>query len=154
VSDLFYDGAVTSRCTAEQRAHGLQCYRPGPFCWVNVPHARGAETGGQSKRRESEARVLVEELQRILGADEKVSVGVITFYERQAALLAELCGQLPIEWQYRMRIGTVDAFQGREFDVVLLSTVRSTGNLLCAAASGFLRIQTDCASRLAAPAHS
>jgi len=125
VSDLFYDGAVTSRCTAEQRAHGLQCYRPGPFCWVNVPHARGAETGGQSKRRESEARVVVEELQRILGADEKVSVGVITFYERQAALLAELCGRLPIEWQYRIRTGTVDAFQGREFDVVLLSTVRS-----------------------------
>lgn len=83
----------------------------------------------------------MEELERILAADQHVSVGVITFYERQAALLADLCAKLPGSWQDRIRTGTVDAFQGREFDVVLLSTVRSNRNRPAGGALVFLHIQ-------------
>ena len=138
VSTIFYDGKVNARCTPENRVHGLSCYGPGPFCWIDVPIQRGGEASSQSKVRECEALVVVEELQRILAADDTVEVGVITFYERQAALLAKLCETLPYDWQYRVRTGTVDAFQGREFDVVLLSTVRSNRERAIRTRVGFL----------------
>jgi superfamily I DNA and/or RNA helicase len=138
VSDLFYGGDVNPRCTVETRAHGLSCYGPGPFCWVDVPIQHGAEDGVQSKRRASEAHVLMEELERILSADQNATVGVITFYERQAALLADLCTRLPGSWQDRIRTGTVDAFQGREFDIVLLSSVRSNKESSIRRRVGFL----------------
>jgi hypothetical protein len=138
VSSLFYASDVNPRCTAEARAHGLTCYGPGPFCWVDVPIKHSAESGEQSKRRECEARLLTAELERILAADPTASVGVITFYERQAAVLADLCAKLPGSWQDRIRTGTVDAFQGREFDIVLLSTVRSNRESSLRRRVGFL----------------
>jgi hypothetical protein len=138
VSDLFYGGAVHATCKAEDRAHRLSRYGSGPFCWIDVPIQHGKEEGVQTKRRQCEAQILVEELQSILAADDKTTVGVITFYERQAALLTSLCDTLPYDWQYRVRIGTVDAFQGREFDVVLLSTVRSNRESSLRRRVGFL----------------
>ena len=138
VSKLFYENAVRATCKAEDRTHGLSCYGPGPFCWIDVPIQRGSEEGGQSKKRECEARIVIEEVERILAAGENTTVGVITFYERQAALLQSLCAALPLDSQYRVRIGTVDAFQGREFDVVLLSTVRSNRETSLRRRVGFL----------------
>ena len=72
-----------------------------------------------------------------------LSFGVITFYRAQVNALHEALQSLGIssfvngewqindEWRFysndeeRVRIGTVDSFQGMEFDVVLLSMVRS-----------------------------
>jgi superfamily I DNA and/or RNA helicase len=50
---------------------------------------------------------------------------VITFYRAQARLLAAELQKLSFDELRRLRVGTVDEFQGRQFDVVFLSTVRS-----------------------------
>ncbi len=76
----------------------------------------------------------------------EVSIGVITFYSAQRDEIFRQLAHHPSitirdeesrEWQIteewrrtpsgieRLRIGTVDAFQGKEFDIVLLSVVRS-----------------------------
>ena len=137
VSDLFYGGAVHATCKAEDRvidspAMALVLFA-GLMFQSNMARKRAFKLTG-----ECEAQILVEELQSILAADDKTTVGVITFYERQAALLTSLCDTLPYDWQYRVRIGTVDAFQGREFDVVLLSTVRSNRESSLRRRVGFL----------------
>jgi len=115
-------------------------------CWLDVPLGQGGEEGGRSKRRPAEARRAAREAAAMVKRDRQVSVGVITFYQGQrkaimAALeqegLAHLDdeGDLQISQRYRrtadgkrelLRVGTVDAFQGKEFDVVILSLVRSS----------------------------
>jgi superfamily I DNA and/or RNA helicase len=132
--------------TAKDRAHNL----PDP--WTNKAIAfvdvdgksMGYEERGQSKSRKAEVTKVMNILDKIIQYDKNLSVGVITFYSKQVRELmraAEKKGytQLDREGNYiispmystttngreRLRIGSVDSFQGKEFDVVILSTVRS-----------------------------
>ena len=114
--------------------------------WIDVPHARGGELPGRSKRRPCEARRVAEEARAVVTRHPELSVGVITFYAAQRDTLVEEMGVAGIgltepddeggyrirdEWRWtgdgreRLRIGSVDAFQGKEFDVVFLSLTRS-----------------------------
>lgn len=135
-------------------AHSIDGYlrAGGPICaaWRNIPRRQGEERQGRSKSRPIEARWIAKEVRRLLvdvGAD--VSIGVISFYRAQVDELMEnlvLEGiaerdpdsdEIDIlpEWrtierdngsrEERLRVGTVDAFQGKEFDVVFLSITRS-----------------------------
>ena len=81
-----------------------------------------------------------------------MSVGVITFYAVQRDRIFEALCELGIAetgesgWQVkaehagnstcpeRLRVGTVDAFQGKEFDIVMLSVVRSNDLIINAGA--------------------
>ena len=111
--------------------------------WVDVPHAAGPESRGRSKRRRIEASRIAEEVRSVMKQHSDLSVGVITFYagQRDEILssmlqvgLAKRDGEKVLvddEWQHttdgreRLRVGTVDSFQGKEFDVVFLSLTRS-----------------------------
>lgn len=126
----------------------------GKVCgWLNVPLSQGSEgRRGNSRVRAAEARCVAGEVKRLLehGAHD-LSIGVITFYSAQRDLIFEELAQLGIAepdpetgaWQAsapwngltasgdeKLRIGTVDAFQGKEFDVVLLSVVRSNARTM------------------------
>lgn len=105
------------------------------------------ESKGQSKSRQAEA----EKIMSLLGELRKdpefknLSVGIITFYSKQVTTLFEEAAKpengyaikdkdgYSIHPAYRtmdgdkekLRIGSVDSFQGKEFDIVILSTVRS-----------------------------
>ena len=113
--------------------------------WIDVPNARGGERLGRSKRRPVEARRIAEEAQAVVARHPGLSVGVITFYAAQRDAILEAMSDAGVgltepdeggyrvrdEWRRtgdgreRLRIGTVDAFQGKEFDVVFLSLTRS-----------------------------
>ena len=114
--------------------------------WIDVPHARGGELPGRSKRRPVEARRVAEEAHAVATRHPRLSIGVITFYAAQRDAILEAMSVAGIgltepddeggyrvrdEWRRtgdgreRLRIGTVDAFQGKEFDVVFLSLTRS-----------------------------
>jgi superfamily I DNA and/or RNA helicase len=104
------------------------------------------EESGKSKSRNAEAQRIVKILDELKTDPnfENLSIGIITFYAKQVNELfkeaskkgyAELKsdGNYEIALQYRettdvrekLRIGSVDSFQGKEFDIVILSTVRS-----------------------------
>ena len=53
-----------------------------------------------------------------------LSFGVISFYKAQADLIKQQLGNITSD-DKRVRVGTVDSFQGMEFDVVFLSIVRT-----------------------------
>ena len=57
-------------------------------------------------------------------AGKNLSFGVISFYKAQAELIKRQLGQI-MDDDKKLRIGTVDSFQGMEFDVVFLSIVRT-----------------------------
>ncbi|MEG4838253.1 AAA domain-containing protein [Microcoleus sp. B9-D4] len=128
--------------------HELPGYQDKIAAWINVPLNLGSETKGQSKSRPVEARRIAEELKRLIEHDSRLTFGVIAFYRAQVTeLWQQLCKlelaevtddgnyQVASAWREttnhdgklveRLRIGTVDAFQGKEFDVVFLSVTRS-----------------------------
>jgi superfamily I DNA and/or RNA helicase len=151
VSDTFYkphgedfkSGPDTSKL-----GHSLSRYDGALFAWVEVPLGKGAERRGQSKSRKAEASWIAKETHRIMTERPDYSVGVISFYSAQVNEVRRQMEPLGLtqrledgsfrvheEWtttrdeagklQERLRVGTVDAFQGKEFDVVILSMTRS-----------------------------
>jgi len=133
-----------------QFAHGLGGNYEGKLAvWKNMPVSNGTEeSAGHSWRRHCEADWIAAETRRILQESPGLSVGIISFYAAQVNAImtamqrVELTtlsedGDLVIAdaWRStvnaqrevceRLRVGTVDAFQGKEFDVVILSLTRS-----------------------------
>lgn len=130
--------------------HALPGYE-GKYCeWLDIHSDEGQEDRrGTSRIRRSEAKKIAGEVKRLIDAGgSDLSIGVISFYRAQCDLILEEMeavglteredGELRITRQFRetvsgeerLRVGTVDAFQGKEFDVVLLSVVRSNQRVI------------------------
>ena len=150
ISKTYYNGIISSDLVkVESKQHGLQLPwakgKVAVFC--DVPGSCGPEyRGGKSKERRAEAERIVKLLDELQNdpAFDHLNVGIITFYSKQVDLICEVAssrgyteldgnGSYVIKSQYQMtpdgreklRIGSVDSFQGKEFDIVILSTVRS-----------------------------
>lgn len=99
-----------------------------PLRWYHFPDECGREERvSTSRRRECEADFIAYLLQKHLESDEgkDLKYGVITFYSEQVRLIkARLRSKLG-QAAENIRVGSVDAFQGMEFDVIYLSIVRS-----------------------------
>jgi len=117
--------------------------------WLDVPSVKGKEkkNASKSRLRVAEAKAIAKQLNEWINSEEgeKLTFGVISFYRGQVnAVYKELReygitekdsdGRWKIKEEYqtlkksseeRIKIGTVDSFQGMEFDVVFLSIVRS-----------------------------
>ncbi|HEX5749776.1 MAG TPA: AAA domain-containing protein [Archangium sp.] len=147
------DGCVSSGGKPEDFAHTLPGYMKGKqpcvAAWLDVPGGPGRwERRGQSKSRPSEARRIARELRRLIEVDPRLTFGIITFYSAQVDEIGEALVHEGLaeptnsggwriadawrrtenhhgEFVERLRVGTVDAFQGKEFDVVFLSVTRS-----------------------------
>ena len=148
-----HEGFASPR-PAKEFAHGLGDWMKGgrPVCaaWKRLPNASGAEERvGTSWGRRAEATWIAGEVRRLIeGAGHDLTIGVISFYKPQVEFLLDaMVGEglaerdpdtdtLDITRRFRtldrdgkqverLRVGTVDAFQGMEFDVVFLSVVRS-----------------------------
>lgn len=130
VSDTFYESKVHPRSKLSERQHQLGLYDNKTVAWLDVPPRYGNDRRhGTTYVRESEVGVLLDEVEKVFEASSTKSVGIITFYKGQVNALRDGIQQRqwPESWvaPERLRVGTVDAFQGREFEVVFLSTVRS-----------------------------
>jgi len=152
ISDTFYEPykeAFQSDTEDIKRfAHTIQKYSGIVAAWVDMSYGKGPEKAGQSKSRPVEAKWIAEEAQRIMSDHPEYSVGVVSFYSAQTNEILKQMEPLGIteylddegirlkeNWRTtrdlsgklieRIRIGTVDAFQGKEFDIVFLSMTRS-----------------------------
>tara|TARA_R110001583_G_C5670595_1_gene410950 strand:+ start:8120 stop:11512 length:3393 start_codon:yes stop_codon:yes gene_type:complete len=143
-----YNEAYRSPLSEKHFEHNLQGIEKKAAIWIDVPNSQGKEAvlPSRSRQRVSEAKVIAEYLNKWIGSEEGsgLSFGVISFYKAQVFAVYEALQQYGITeraqdgaWQIcqeyraladgeeRLRIGTVDAFQGMEFDIVFLSMVRS-----------------------------
>lgn len=128
VSDSFYDGQLQTAesITAEVRSSPKEINNGKALTFVDVPISKGAETPGVSKSRPAEVEAISKDVKSILEIDKDATVGIITFYSAQATKINQSLEMLlDAEQISRVEVGTVDAFQGKEFDYVLLSCVRS-----------------------------
>ena len=131
VSESFYDGKLKSGSGVPANDTGL--YQNRPLAWVPVrPEGDRLDqrTPSYSWINPVEARVLAGQVAQALrdcpslvapDALARRKIGVITFYSDQVSELERALGP----YKQHCDIGTVDAFQGKEYEVVFLSAVRS-----------------------------
>ncbi|MCV6587818.1 MAG: AAA domain-containing protein [Marinobacterium sp.] len=175
VSQQFYEAsglpAVKSELDASCYAHKIPGFENCIAAWNDVPGWSGdCSRDNGSRKRDAEATMVAEEVAALLRSSPDLSIGVITFYRAQVNAIMQALqqksisqltetGELEIAPAYQMftdndgkrreklRVGSVDAFQGKEFDVVLLSLVRTApkqktleGDEALNRAYGFLRL--------------
>lgn len=112
---------------ASDFAHNLPGTDTLPAAWMEVPVDKGPhKPSGTSWTRFAEATAIARQLKAWMNSDagKNLSFGVISFYKAQADLIKRQLGQITDD-DKKLRIGTVDLFQGMEFDVVFLSMVRT-----------------------------
>lgn len=99
-----------------------------PLEWYDFPDKYGKEhKEGTSRVRDCEADFIVEKIEYYMNLEEgkELSYGVITFYSEQVKSIKRKLKNKLGDDAKRVRVGSVDAFQGMEFDVIFLSVVRS-----------------------------
>ncbi len=150
VSRNFYeshgDPTISAGKKDHEFFHDIPGYEGRVLAWFDIPKGSEKQSKQKSWYRKSEARAIAKEIKRVVNHESSLTFGVISFYLEQVkeiwkALLDEGLAE-EVEGEYRLikslrstekngeiteklRIGTVDAFQGLEFDCVMLSVVRS-----------------------------
>lgn len=128
-SDHFYEGSLVA--DASVRSHLLSDLEgvekteltDSPLLWIDTAgagHEEQLEPDGQSKLNPGEATIIVDLVKQLVDAGvEGPDIAIIAPYAAQVRLLRQ---RLDLEG---LEIDTVDGFQGREKEVVLLTMVRS-----------------------------
>jgi hypothetical protein len=128
VSGEFYnDQPLLSGVTAADRAIPPELFDGKAIAYTDIISSKhGFEAGSKDKVRRVEVEAIIKDIKHIFAVSPESTVGVITFYSAQKELLSERVRAALDDVQFsKVEIGTVDAFQGKEFDFVLLSCVRS-----------------------------
>jgi superfamily I DNA and/or RNA helicase len=141
ISDVFYQGLLTHAVTAQERVHGLD-WLPRCVTWFSTTRLPEHEETrrGSSYYNRVEVEQCAVLLQRIEASYRQTGVtrqvAVITPYNAQIEELKAKIQPTSSHWQaITIEIAAIDAFQGRDCDIVLYSTVRSNKQ----ANLGFLR---------------
>lgn len=103
-----------------------------PIEWYDIPSEYGKEKKvGTSRERECEAEFIAKKVKEYLNKEEgkKLTYGVITFYSAQVKCIKSKLKSLLGEDADKIKVGSVDAFQGMEFDIIFLSIVRSNAGI-------------------------
>lgn len=96
--------------------------------WEDVD---GKESGRKSKQNEAEASRIVERLKEIV-QETNETIGVIASYSAQVRLIEKMVQETPVlsdaVARHQLEIGSIDAFQGKQFDIVFFSVVRNNSH--------------------------
>ena len=134
-SQLFYGGALVADPSV---AEHLLCDLPGvveseltatPVTFIDTAGAdyqEAVEADGESRFNEGEAQLVMRKIAQLGEAGLPLAqIAVIAPYSAQVRLLRE---RLKPQLDQGLEIGSIDGFQGRENEAVLISLVRSNGD--------------------------
>ncbi len=123
VSGVFYkphNEGFESPLEEEPFKHNLRILDNNPLAWIDVKNHKEERNADGSYYRESEIAAIKKYLDLFLKDEPNFTFGVITFFSEQKRRLEQA-----LKGYANLEIGTVDSFQGKEFDVVFLSSVRT-----------------------------
>ncbi len=141
ISDNFYNGELKSSEKTKTHLNTYGICDGKNIGFINVPFTEGAEKFENSTyNRLAEAKKILEIVSEVLSKnnEETFTIGIIAYYRGQVELIQKMIedsfGEQDCD---RISCGTVDSYQGKEFDIVILSGVRcNTGHDI-----GFIKSQ-------------
>lgn len=134
ISLVFYGGTIDTGCDKIDKLHGLSRYKDKSIIWfdtsVNKDKGQRKIKGG-SYINEEEKRIILEVMDDLNKSGELkgLDVGIITGYSGQKDLLRKAVKSNEYDKIAKIDINTLDAFQGRENDVIIYSTVRTKDSI-------------------------
>ena len=140
ISSVFYDGSLKSVRT--ELCPALSRVLPKPVTWFTTSRLKGRQerNQGASFLNPAEAQEVVKVIDRVeffanalkagshaaKSSENRIHIAVLSGYAAQADHIRELLDQKRHEWRHvQVVCNTVDAFQGREADLAILSVTRS-----------------------------
>tara|TARA_B100001750_G_scaffold231987_1_gene230668 strand:- start:1132 stop:3150 length:2019 start_codon:yes stop_codon:yes gene_type:complete len=133
-SERFYGGQLEDGVSAKERPAPAGFVWPdwdAPVAFIPVEGAEDTSPDGASKQNMDEAGLAVRVVDMLLSGGDLTpnDIGVVTPYSGQVRLLNDLFeaagGREQHERYHGLEIKTVDGYQGREKDVIVLSAVRA-----------------------------
>ena len=120
-NDQFYGNLIKNGVDPEDRKI-VDIGFNGHINFVNEKEGREIKIGTSyfNEKEADDVFLIVRNL--ILSGVSKSKIGVITSYSQQVKLIREKCRD------YRVKVNTVDSFQGSQCDYIIISTVRSNKN--------------------------
>lgn len=134
ISQVFYEGKINTGCSDDEKQHGLSVFEGKSIVWLdtsNNPNKKQKKTKGNSYYNEEEKRIILELLQKLNDNNElqNQDIGIITGYNGQKELLRKAVKSNGYDDIANIDINTLDAFQGRENDIIFYSTVRTNDSI-------------------------
>lgn len=131
ISQVFYDNAVRSPIPDSKRLHGIKMFEGKSIIWIDTKNMHNRDENskkGGSYCNYSENAIIKKLLIKFReeGILEKLNIGIITGYKGQKELIRKTVTNNGFDKEAKtIDINTLDAFQGRENDIIIYSTVRT-----------------------------
>ena len=142
ISREFYDGTIENGERTVNNKNDYHMFEGKNVVWLDMPIFKGAESSyAHSYARECEADKIIDIIKNFLGKNEgrKLDVGIISFYKGQVELInKKLKESFPSSVLETVSCNTVDSYQGKEFDIVIVSGTRSNTHTDSRKSLGFI----------------
>lgn len=142
ISNEFYDGGIKSAPGTAAKINDFGLFNGKSLAFIDIPATKGKEEGvSTSYCRSVEIEKTIKIMAKLFSKNPGscLDIGVLSFYKTQINEIEKKArDSFSSEQLSRTEFGTVDSFQGKEFDIVIISCVRSNGSDNAKAAVGFL----------------
>ncbi|XP_062004037.1 uncharacterized protein LOC133721436 [Rosa rugosa] len=133
----FYNNLILDAPNVTKKSHEKH-YLPGPiygpYSFINVNDGREEkDEDGHSRKNMVEVAIVLKVLRNLykewMNSKQKLSVGVVSPYAAQVVAIQENLRQKYDNLDgFKVKVNTVDGFQGGEDDIIIMSTVRSNSH--------------------------
>jgi len=134
ISRVFYQGQIATGIDDKQKLHTVKMFDGKSIVWIDTAKMKDKDEitrKGGSYYNYAENAIIRNLLERmnndgdLSGAD----IGIITGYRGQKGLIQKTIANNGYDKIAAIDINTLDAFQGRENDIIIYSTVRTKGSI-------------------------
>jgi superfamily I DNA and/or RNA helicase len=130
ISKVFYDGIINTDIDDDKRRHNIPFYGDFSIVWYNTSNLKDRQQSvpkGGSYINNKENRLIKTILTKMnsLPNAKSLDIGIITGYSAQKDLIRKSVYNSNFVNIGNIDINTLDAFQGRENDIIIYSTVRT-----------------------------
>jgi len=134
ISIVFYDGLIDTGINDKLRKHKVTFYSGKSIIWYNTSHLKNnkqLEQKGGSYINQGENKVIKKILSEMnsLNVANELDIGIITGYSAQKNLIKKSIDNGNFTRIGNIDVNTLDAFQGRENDIIIYSTVRTSKSI-------------------------
>ena len=121
-SKTFYENKIINEAKEQKNQQYLRIFHNKNILFINVDGKDNLSSLGTSYENKLEAQIIAKLILKFPNNISHKNIGIITPYIGQKNLLYSLLSKND---NYNLEISSVDSFQGREKDYIIISTVRS-----------------------------